>query len=73
VRYTRGPPFVVDLPILCEKTAADEKSKAEPAAMNLSGKQVLLVEDNYLNAEIATLMLKEKASSLRLRRTESGR
>ena len=28
--------------------------------MNLSGKRVLLVEDNYLNAEIATLMLKEK-------------
>jgi two-component system sensor histidine kinase/response regulator len=28
--------------------------------MNLSGKRVLLVEDNYLNAEIATLLLKEK-------------
>jgi signal transduction histidine kinase/AmiR/NasT family two-component response regulator len=56
----KGTAFVVDLPILCEKKAAEEKPKAECAAMNLSGKQVLLVEDNYLNAEIATLLLKEK-------------
>ena len=56
----QGSVFVVDLPILCDKAVTDEKSKAECAAMNLSGKQVLLVEDNYLNAEIVTLMLKEK-------------
>jgi signal transduction histidine kinase/CheY-like chemotaxis protein len=56
----KGTAFVVELPIQCEKTAAGEKTKAAPAAMNLSGKRVLLVEDNYLNAEIATLMLKEK-------------
>jgi signal transduction histidine kinase len=56
----KGTAFVVDLPILCEKKAAEEKPKAECAAMNLSGKQVLLVEDNYLNAEIATLLLKGK-------------
>jgi signal transduction histidine kinase/ABC-type uncharacterized transport system substrate-binding protein/BarA-like signal transduction histidine kinase len=59
-KVNQGTTFVVDLPILCEKAVADEKSKAECAAMVLSGKQVLLVEDNYLNAEIATLLLKEK-------------
>jgi signal transduction histidine kinase/CheY-like chemotaxis protein/ABC-type uncharacterized transport system substrate-binding protein len=56
----KGTAFVIDLPILCEKTVAEEKSKVECAAINLSGKHILLVEDNYLNAEIATLLLKEK-------------
>jgi CheY-like chemotaxis protein len=56
----KGTAFVVELPIICEDTAGDEKLKEEYPAVNLSGKQVLLLEDNYLNAEIATLMLKEK-------------
>jgi signal transduction histidine kinase/ActR/RegA family two-component response regulator len=56
----KGTTFVVDLPILCGKTSAEEKSKTECAAVSLSGKHVLLVEDNYLNTEIATLLLKEK-------------
>lgn len=59
-KVNKGTAFIIDLPILSEKIVTEEKSKAEFAAMNLSGKHILLVEDNYLNAEIATLLLKEK-------------
>ena len=52
------------LKTLCSETRFDAVVAGDDAAlhfaMNLSGKRVLLVEDNYLNAEIATLMLKEK-------------
>ena len=67
----KGTAFVVDLPIPCEKIAAEEKTKAECAAMNLSGKHILLVEDNYLNAEIATLLLKETGIAVTL--AENGK
>ena len=56
----KGTTFMIELPVHCEKTVAEKKSETECAVMNLSGKHILLVEDNYLNAEIATLLLKDK-------------
>jgi signal transduction histidine kinase/CheY-like chemotaxis protein len=61
-----GTTFVVDLPISCKRTAVEQKAIAECAVKDLSGKHILLVEDNYLNAEIATLLLKEKGIAVTL-------
>ena len=63
-----GTRFVVELPIEhwrkkpadLEQAQAEEKRREEKALAVLSGKRVLLCEDNYLNAEISTLLLKEK-------------
>ncbi len=63
-----GTRFVVELPIKhwrkkpadLERAQAEEKRREEQALAVLSGKRVLLCEDNYLNAEISTLLLKEK-------------
>jgi signal transduction histidine kinase/CheY-like chemotaxis protein len=56
----QGTTFIVDLPILLKEITLENQQKTESAAMNLSGKSVLLAEDNYLNAEIASLILKER-------------
>ncbi|MCH4158100.1 MAG: transporter substrate-binding domain-containing protein [Acidaminococcaceae bacterium] len=61
----KGTKFTVDLPLECwDKTpeeataqAADQKQLEQQV---LAGMQVLLCEDNYLNAEIAQLLLKNK-------------
>ena len=55
----KGTRFTVDLPL---KPAGEEKADAvqpNPTA-SLKGKTVLLCEDNYLNTEIAAILLKEQ-------------
>jgi|GEM_PF-2604412 len=54
----RGTTFVVELPL---ETAdgAGKTAALSDAADRLAGKRVLLCEDNYLNSEIATLMLRD--------------
>ena len=54
----KGTRFTVDLPLQYEETAA-LKTADSPLAP-LAGKQVLLCEDNYVNREIASLLLQEK-------------
>ena len=63
-----GTRFTVDLPLehwsreqdgLREQQKKEERKQRDIAAI-LAGKNVLLCEDNYLNAEIAQLLLKEK-------------
>lgn len=54
----KGSVFTVVLPLRSE-TAAAVRSKPEKA-VPLTGMHVLLCEDNYLNTEIAVLLLKEK-------------
>lgn len=56
----KGTSFTIDLPVLCGKLSHKEPPETASSAVNLAGKHVLLVEDNYLNAEIATLLLKDK-------------
>jgi PAS domain S-box-containing protein len=64
----KGTSIVVDLPIECwpkdsvsiKQMKEDSKHKTEIVAATLENKHVLLCEDNYLNAEIATLLLKDK-------------
>lgn len=64
----KGTKFIVDLPIECwskdpaniKQKKADNKRKTEAVMATLANKHILLCEDNYLNAEIATLLLKDK-------------
>lgn len=60
----KGTKFTVDLPLECwNKTSEEAAAKAteqEQEQQVLAGAQVLLCEDNYLNAEIAQLLLKNK-------------
>jgi len=55
----KGSRFTVELPL--ESAAPGAQDAAEPAAeTSLKGRTVLLCEDNYLNTEIATILLKEQ-------------
>jgi signal transduction histidine kinase/CheY-like chemotaxis protein/PAS domain-containing protein len=56
----RGSRFTVELPVVCRAAAAAERKAAEAAPLRLAGRRVLLVEDNYLNAEIAALQLRDR-------------
>jgi signal transduction histidine kinase/BarA-like signal transduction histidine kinase len=63
-----GTRFTVDLPIEHWPEKPEEAARLQEQAAHqdqdmqaaLQGRQVLLCEDNYLNAEIATLLLKDK-------------
>jgi signal transduction histidine kinase/BarA-like signal transduction histidine kinase len=57
----KGTRFTVELPLEC--VTDDAVSTAAPKALDdqrLAGKRILLCEDNSMNAEITTLLLKEK-------------
>ena len=55
-----GTRFTVELPILtAEHTGESQRSEPE-SLVSLAGKKVLLCEDNDLNAEIVTILLKEQ-------------
>ena len=70
----KGTEFVVrlDFPVL-EKTEETERNAdaAETAAVDFSTKRLLLVEDNEINREIATMILEE--AGFRLESAENGR
>ena len=56
----RGTRFTVELPLeVLASTQAAVPAETAPAA-DLNGRRVLLLEDNYLNAEIASLLLREQ-------------
>lgn len=56
----QGTRFTVDLPILSTNRGRAEKRANQALLKSLAGKQILLCEDNYLNAEIAAILLQEK-------------
>jgi signal transduction histidine kinase/ActR/RegA family two-component response regulator len=59
-QLNRGTRFTVDLP-MPKATEAQIKKEAPPEPVqNLTGKRVLLCEDNHINTEIATILLKNK-------------
>jgi len=68
----KGTKFVVDLPLRAwDKTGNVEKHEAaRTKAVNatLANHRILLFEDNYLNAEIAQLLLKNKKIDVELAR-----
>jgi len=55
-----GTKFTVDLPIICKAAKIMETKKQRVVHKKLKGKRVLVAEDNYMNAEITTIFLKEK-------------
>ena len=57
---------------VCEVPAGTiRKKEAEVAAQSLSGMRVLICEDNYMNTEIATMLLKEK--DVKVESAENGK
>ena len=61
----QGTKFVVDLPLkVWDKNGTDDKKKEADQKKiineSLANRRILLCEDNYLNAEIAQLLLKNK-------------
>ena len=59
-QLNRGTRFTVDLPMPRATEAQIKKEAAPEPVMDLTGKRVLLCEDNHINTEIATILLKNK-------------
>ena len=56
----KGTKFTVCLPVRRADDVQRQKREAGPGAEAMRGKRVLLCEDNEMNAEIASILLKEK-------------
>ena len=56
----RGTSFTVDLPIPCAEAVREAQKKTQEPQASLAGKRALLCEDNYLNREIAVLLLRDQ-------------
>jgi PAS domain S-box-containing protein len=56
----KGTSFTVNLPIPCAEAAKEAQKKTQEPQASLAGKKALLCEDNYLNREIAVLLLKDQ-------------
>jgi len=59
-RLHLGTRWVVTLPVCEVPEGKVQKRAAEANMKQLSGKRVLLCEDNYMNTEIAVMLLKDK-------------
>ncbi|MGN0466335.1 MAG: ATP-binding protein [Lachnospiraceae bacterium] len=55
----QGSTFTIEIPVEIVKDNTLSDTLEQPVNMNLLGKKALLVEDNELNAEIATVQLEE--------------
>lgn len=56
----KGTRWIVSLPIAEAPDGKAQSGCIEMAAASLSGKRVLLCEDNYMNIEIASMLLKDR-------------
>lgn len=56
-KVNQGSTFTIDLPF---RIAQEETVKKENKSVDISGKRILLVEDNNLNRDIARMLLSEK-------------
>lgn len=59
-KIKKGTTYQVDLPLRMVKESVTEIESAKLIANQLAGKHVLLCEDNQINAEIASIQLKDK-------------
>ncbi len=69
-KVNEGSVFTVEL-TLPHADASVAEEKEIKRAEDLSGKRILLVEDNFVNAEIATMIL--SSAGMRITRAENGR
>lgn len=61
----KGTKFTVELPLGCpEGVCEDIKKEPIHDSCSLAGKHILLCEDNALNAEIASILLKQKNAAV---------
>lgn len=68
-RVNKGTKFIIDLPVSrIEEDSGESAPSSQVVA--LKGKNILLCEDNDLNAEIAALLLKEQG--VKVTRAENG-
>ena len=67
----RGTSFTVDLPIPCAEAVREAQKKTQEPQASLAGKRALLCEDNYMNTEIAVMLLKERGMTAET--AENGR
>jgi len=63
-RIHNGTRWAVTLPVHEAPDQETRKLEPEVAAKALNGKRVLLCEDNYMNTEIAVMLLKDKGVSV---------
>jgi len=61
-RLNHGTRFVVNLPLAAAENEEIRKRAETGGVISLSGKKILLCEDNDLNAEIVTILLREKGA-----------
>ena len=59
-RLHQGTRIQVRLPVSTENRTLTHAKPGEPAAQSLSGKRILLCEDNFMNTEIAVMLLKDR-------------
>ncbi len=67
----KGTKIVFRLPLEVDKEPRQEKEKIDYSGMRFDGVRVLLVEDNELNAEIATFLLEQHGMAVKW--VENGR
>lgn len=60
----KGTRFTVDLPLKKAEKAQISPENSLVASFSLSGRKILLCEDNEINAEIATFLLKDKGAQV---------
>jgi PAS domain S-box-containing protein len=70
-RIGKGTCFTVGLPLPSAASSGIHDERADGKQISLSGKRVLLFEDNYLNSEIASILLKE--NGMEVDTAENGR
>ena len=63
-RQGKGTTFVVELPCRIDPSAPVKEKEPEKKQKDLTGKKILLAEDNALNAEIATFLLEQTGMSV---------
>ena len=63
-RQGEGTTFVVELPCRIDPSVPVKEKEPEKKQKDLTGKKILLAEDNALNAEIATFLLEQAGMSV---------
>ena len=61
-----GTVFVVEIPCVIDKNASQKREEKDAVIDNLSGLNILVVEDNKINAEIAEYILKKSGAEVTL-------
>lgn len=70
-RLHEGTCIQVSIPVSTENIGPADKQEEDPSVQSLAGKNVLLCEDNYMNTEIAVMLLKDRG--INVQTAENGK